>query len=181
MALSMISRGSRGSSKRMYSMMASATQYSNNDSTNWVVPAVIGGALLGAYSLSQKVHAEEALHPPPLPWTHDPKLGAFDTASLRRGFEVYRQVCSTCHSLQFISFRNLVGVTHTEAQAKALAASYKIRDGPDSKGEYFMRPRILSDPLPRPYDNEEQARDANGGALPPDLSLIAKARHGGQD
>lgn len=170
---------------RMLSSIASTAHLnqSKTHSNSWLIPTgslLIGGTLLG-YSLSQTVEAEEALHPAPQPWTHAPYAGSFDTASLRRGFEVYRQVCATCHSLKFIKYRHLVGVTHTEEQAKALAASVKIRDGPDVKGEYFDRPRILTDPLPKPYENDELARDANAGALPPDLSLLAKARHGGAD
>jgi len=185
MTLSIISRGSKASSRRLFSSMSSvmsnANTNSSNDASQWLLPAALGGALVGAYTLSQGVHAEEVIHPQHQPWSHNGYLGSLDTASLRRGFEVYRNVCSTCHSLKFINFRNLVDVTHTEAQVKALAKSYKIRDGPDGKGEYFDRPRILSDPLPQPYESDEAARDANGGALPPDLSLITKARHGGED
>jgi len=99
--------------------------------------------------------------------------------SLRRGFEVYRQVCSTCHSLKYIAFRHLVGVTHTEKQAKMIAKSYEIVDGPNDEGEMFERPGKLIDHLPRPFPNDEAARFANGGALPPDLSLQTKARHHG--
>ncbi|KAJ3306999.1 cytochrome c1 [Kappamyces sp. JEL0829] len=98
--------------------------------------------------------------------------------SLRRGYQVYREVCSACHSMDYIYWRNLVGVTHTEAEAKAMAAEYEYKDGPDDTGEYFMRAGKLSDPMPRPYANDEAARAANGGALPPDLSCISRARHG---
>jgi ubiquinol-cytochrome c reductase cytochrome c1 subunit len=80
-----------------------------------------------------------------------------------------------------VAFRSLVGVTHNEAQMKKIAESYEVEDGPGEDGEMFTRPGKLSDPLPGPYKNEQQARMANGGALPPDLSLMVKARHGGID
>ncbi|XP_025909228.1 cytochrome c1, heme protein, mitochondrial, partial [Nothoprocta perdicaria] len=101
--------------------------------------------------------------------------------SLRRGFQVYRQVCSACHSLEYVAFRNLVGVTHSEAEAKALAEEVEVLDGPDENGEMFMRPGKISDAFPKPYPNAEAARAANNGALPPDLSYIVNARHGGED
>lgn len=114
-------------------------------------------------------------------WSHHGALASFDTASIRRGFQVYRQVCASCHSIKEISFRNLVGVTHTEDGAKAVAASYEVVDGPNDIGEMFERPGKLSDRIPGPYQNEQQARASNGGAYPPDLSLMVKARHGGAD
>jgi ubiquinol-cytochrome c reductase cytochrome c1 subunit len=114
-------------------------------------------------------------------WDHNSKLSAFDHASLRRGFQVYKQVCSTCHSLQYIPFRSLVNVIMTEKEAKALAASYEIEDGPNDEGEMFQRPGKLSDYFPSPYKNEQEGRMANGGAYPPDLSLMTKARTNGLD
>jgi len=89
-------------------------------------------------------------------------------------------VCA-CHSLESIAFRQLVGVTHDVEGAKAFASKYDIKDGPNDQGEMFTRPGRLADRFPSPYANEEAARFANGGALPPDLSLIVKARHGGED
>lgn len=89
---------------------------------------------------------------------------------------MYRNVCATCHSLDQIKYRNLVGVIYTESQAKALANSIKVQDGPDDKGNMFERTGKLTDKLPAPYPNEQFARMSNGGALPPDLSLIVKAR-----
>lgn len=114
-------------------------------------------------------------------WSHHGALASFDMASVRRGFQVYRQVCASCHSIKEISFRNLVGNTHDEAGAKAVAESYEVQDGPNDEGEMFERPGKLSDRIPGPYANEEQARAANGGGYPPDLSLMVKARHGGAD
>jgi len=125
--------------------------------------------------------SDDHIPAPEYNWSHKGYLSAFDTASLRRGFEVYRQVCSSCHSLDYICYRNLVGVTHTEVQAKALAESVMVPDGPDEKGEMFQRPGKLSDRIKRPYPNDEYARYINGGSLPPDLSLMIKARKHGAD
>lgn len=140
------------------------------------------GYTLSGGAQKQQAHCNED-HIPSLDygWSHHGALQSFDYASIRRGFQVYRQVCASCHSLERISFRNLVGVTHTEEGAKAVAQSYEVVDGPNDAGEMFERPGKLSDTLPGPYANEEQARAANGGAYPPDLSLITKARHGGAD
>lgn len=146
----------------------------------------LGGAglAMGVNSLALSPSAEasgDVLHWQHYPWYQSGLLHAFDTNALRRGFEVYRQVCSTCHSIRYLNYRNLVGNSHTEEQAKALAASVSIKDGPDDQGEMFERPGKLSDPLPKPYPNDEYARFVNGGALPPDLSLIVKARPGDCD
>jgi ubiquinol-cytochrome c reductase cytochrome c1 subunit len=99
--------------------------------------------------------------------------------SLRRGFQVYREVCSACHSLSRVPYRALVGVTHTVDEAKAMAEENEYDSEPNDEGEIEKRPGKLSDYLPSPYKNDEAARAANNGALPPDLSLIVKARHGG--
>lgn len=101
--------------------------------------------------------------------------------SIRRGYEVYKQVCAACHSMKYIAYRNLIGVSHTEAEAKAEAQEVEVQDGPDDTGAMFMRPGKLSDYFPNPYPNEEAARAANNGAFPPDLSFITSARHGGED
>jgi len=122
---------------------------------------------------------DDAMHPGQYPWDHSGPMSAFDKASVRRGFQVYREVCASCHSLDRIAFRNLVGVSHTQEQAKAISATYDVVDGPNDQGEMFERPGKLSDYLPNPYANEEAARAANNGAYPPDLSLMVKARHDG--
>ena len=114
-------------------------------------------------------------------WSHHGALASYDYASIRRGFQVYRQVCASCHSIDKVAFRSLVGVTHTEEAMKKIAESYEITDGPNDIGEMFERPGKLSDQIPGPYKNEAQARSANNGAYPPDLSLMVKARHGGID
>ncbi|KAL9938262.1 hypothetical protein V8E36_002885 [Tilletia maclaganii] len=125
--------------------------------------------------------ADEGLHPPAYPWSHKGWFDTFDHASIRRGYQVYREVCSSCHSLDRIAWRNLVGVSHTVDEVKAMAEETEVTDGPNDEGEMFQRPGKLSDYMPAPYANEEQARAGNAGALPPDLSLMVKARHGGAD
>nr|XP_056710547.1 cytochrome c1, heme protein, mitochondrial [Euleptes europaea] len=140
-----------------------------------------GGAGL-ALALHTAVNAGELeLHPPNYPWSHSGMLSALDHSSIRRGYQVYKQVCSACHSMDYLAFRNLVGVSHTEAEAKALAEEVEVQDGPNENGEMFMRPGKLSDYFPKPYPNPEAARAANNGALPPDLSYIVNARHGAED
>jgi cytochrome c1 len=147
-------------------------------------------ALLGLLALSAgagRAAAAEAgegdpLHDTPKPprqeWSFYGPLGKFDPAQLRRGLEVYRQVCANCHSLKLVAFRDLVapgGPGFTEAQAKAIAAEYKIEDGPDDTGKMFSRPGRLGDYFPPPFPNAQAARAALT-AIPPDLSVIAKAR-----
>jgi len=162
---------------------AGAAATAEGASSKWAMAAVVtGGALAGYLVASTSVDAsEDLLHYPHMTWSHSGIMDSWDTASLRRGFEVYRQVCSTCHNMDFTFYRNLVGVTHTEVQAKALATSIKVQDGPNDKGNMFERPGRLTDRMPRPYANEQAARAANNGAFPPDLSLVSKARHGGED
>ena len=99
--------------------------------------------------------------------------------SLRRGFQVYREVCSSCHSLSRIPWRSLVGSSHTVDEMKAMAEENEYDTEPNDEGEIEKRPGKLSDYIPPPYKNDEAARAANNGALPPDLSLMVKARHGG--
>jgi len=108
-------------------------------------------------------------------------FGTFDRASLQRGLQVYQQVCAACHGLDLVSYRNLADLGYTEAEVKAIASQYTIMDGPDDEGEMFERPRRPSDRFANPYPNEKAARYANNGAMPPDMSLLAKARVGGAD
>uniref|UniRef100_A0A8C4Q8R9 Cytochrome c-1 n=1 Tax=Eptatretus burgeri TaxID=7764 RepID=A0A8C4Q8R9_EPTBU len=130
-----------------------------------------------ALALHLSVHAGELeLHPTPLPWSHNGFFSSLDSASVRRGYEVYQQVCAACHGLKYVSFRHLVNVTHTENEAKALAQEVQVEDGPDDEGNMFHRPGKLSDYFQSPYSNDNAARAANGGNLPPDLSLIVNAR-----
>merc|ERR1711944_195578 len=140
-----------------------------------------GGAAAVAAALDDSVRADMVLHTPKLPWSHNGYLDSLDHASIRRGYQVYKQVCSACHSMRFLAFRNLVEVAYSEEEAKALAADCMIVDGPNDSGEMFERPGKLSDYFPKPYDNDQAAAAANNGAIPPDLSFIALARHGRED
>ncbi len=114
-------------------------------------------------------------------WSFSGPMGKFDKAQLQRGFQVYKEVCASCHSLKYVAFRNLGdegAVGYSEDQIKALAAEYEVEDGVDEDGEVVTRVAKPFDYFPSPYANDEEAKSSNGGALPPDLSLIAKARAG---
>jgi ubiquinol-cytochrome c reductase cytochrome c1 subunit len=144
-----------------------------------LVGAATTAFVFGDWSVDAS-HAENATNAS-FPWSHAPMTKGYDHNSLRRGYEVYRQVCSTCHSINLLAFRNLIGVSHTEEQVVALAKSFEVQDGFGDDGEPYMRPGKPSDKFPAPYPNVETARFANGGAVPPDLSLIVKMRGEGED
>ena len=112
-------------------------------------------------------------------WSFSGPFGTFDKAAMQRGFQVYNEVCAGCHSMKLIAFRNFADLGYSEAEIKALAAQYEVQDGPNDDGDMFMRPAIPADRMPAPYANDNAARAGNNGALPPDLSLIAKARPNG--
>lgn len=125
------------------------------------------------------VNAAEVEHPPKQRWSFSGPLGKFDRAQLQRGFRVYREVCQACHSLSYVSFRNLAeagGPGFTPAQAAVIASEYKMQDGPNDAGEMFERPGRVADKFPSPFPNAAAARASNNGTVPPDLSLMAKAR-----
>ena len=114
-------------------------------------------------------------------WSFKGLFGKFDRGSLQRGYQVYTEVCSSCHSMKYLSYRNLAekgGPEFTEAQAKAIAASFEVKDGPNADGEMFTRPGRPSDKFVSPYPNVQAATAANGGAYPPDMSVLVKARKG---
>jgi ubiquinol-cytochrome c reductase cytochrome c1 subunit len=140
--------------------------------------ALAAGLVLG----SLPAGAAGDAHAPKSPgFSFEGPFGTYDRAALQRGFQVFKEVCASCHSLKYIAFRNLVEIGFSEDQAKAIAAEYEVTDGPDEQGEMFQRPAVLSDRIPGPFANDNAARAANNGALPPDLSLIAKARAHGPD
>jgi ubiquinol-cytochrome c reductase cytochrome b/c1 subunit len=123
--------------------------------------------------------AEGTPEPPRQKWSFSGPFGLYDRAQLQRGFKVYKEVCASCHSLSLVAFRNLAdpgGPGYTPAQAAAVAAEYKVQDGPNDAGEMFERAGRPADRFPKPFPNDNAARAANGGALPPDLSVMAKAR-----
>jgi ubiquinol-cytochrome c reductase cytochrome c1 subunit len=120
-----------------------------------------------------------ALHPKQMKWEFDGVFGSLDRASIQRGFQIYKEVCSACHSLKLVAYRNLTEVGFSPEEVKQIAAEYVVNDGPNDDGEMFDRPALPSDKFVSPYANEKAARAANGGAYPLDLSLIIKARHDG--
>jgi ubiquinol-cytochrome c reductase cytochrome b/c1 subunit len=142
-----------------------------------VVALMIGlGGLLGSPTPASA--EEDVPKPPMLKWSFAGPFGTFDRAQLQRGFKVYREVCQNCHSLKLLSFRNLGepgGPGFSEAQVAAIAAEYKVKDTND-QGEIVDRPARPADHFPPPFENDAQARQVTGGALPPDMSVLAKAR-----
>lgn len=114
-----------------------------------------------------------------LHWHFDGVFGTYDQASLQRGYKVYREVCSACHSMKRVYFRNLEALGYDDGQVKNIASSYNVQDGPNDEGEMFERAALPSDAFPSPYPNVKAAAAMNNGAVPPDLSLIIKARHEG--
>jgi len=144
-----------------------------------------GAAGLGTFTLVKPTTVEcndkDPPHPPRMNFHFKSFFGANDIPSCRRGYEVYRQVCATCHSMKQLHFRHLVNQLYPEKRMKMFAASHDVIDGPNDQGEMFERPGILTDAFPSPYPNEEAGRYANGGALPPDLSVYTTAKHEGVD
>ena len=114
-------------------------------------------------------------------WSFSGIFGKFDRGAMQRGFQVYQEVCSGCHSLRLIAFRNLEALGFDEDEIKAIAAEYSVEDGPDDEGEMFERPALPADRMPSPFPNAKAAAASNNGAVPPDLSLMIKARNGGAD
>ena len=117
-------------------------------------------------------------------WSFKGVFGTFDRASLQRGYQVYQEVCSGCHSVQHLSYRNLSekgGPEFSPEEAKAIAAQFEVTDGPNEDGEMFTRPGRPSDKFVSPFPNAKAAAAANGGAYPPDMSVLVKARKGGAD
>jgi hypothetical protein len=142
-----------------------------------IAAAILVSGFMGGAVLADGGH--DAPLPPKNDWTFAGPFGTFDKTQLQRGFKVYREVCSSCHSMGLVSFRNLAqpgGPGFTEGQVKALAASYKVKDGPNDAGEMFERDGRPADRWPSPFPNKQAAAAANGGAIPPDFSVIAKAR-----
>jgi len=139
---------------------------------------LVAGLIAGFTGVAQAAGGDDKPKPPRQSWTFSGPFGTFDRAQVQRGFKVYKEVCSACHSMNLVAFRNLSdkgGPEFSAAQVKELAASYKVQDGPNDKGEMFERAGRPADRFPSPYANPEAAKAAQG-AVPPDLSLIAKAR-----
>ncbi|GAA0549158.1 cytochrome c1 [Rhizomicrobium palustre] len=147
-------------------------------------------AILAGAALAASTHSEP-LPPQTQNWSFNGVFGTYDKGAVQRGFQVYKEVCSACHSLNMVAFHDLSGKGgpgFSEAQARVIASGYNLPAEPnergetlDDKGNRITRPGVLADHFPPPFPNEQAARAANGGALPPDLSLMAKARQGGPD
>lgn len=151
---------------------------------NTIRKALVAGAAILAISAGAPAPATaagEAVHAPEQHWSFSGLFGTFDRAALRRGAKIYKEVCSGCHGLRLVAYRNLMDIGFSEDEVKAIAASVDVQDGPNDDGEMFDRPGLPADRFKSPFPNENAARASNNGALPPDLSLIVKARLGGAD
>jgi ubiquinol-cytochrome c reductase cytochrome c1 subunit len=140
--------------------------------------ALTAACVLGGLGISS-VSAQEADAPPRQTWSFHGPFGTYDPGQLQRGFKIYREVCSTCHSIKLLSFRNLAepgGPNFTDKQAAAVAATFQVTAGPNDEGQMFQRPGQISDYFPPPFPNEQAAAAALGGKAPPDMSVLAKAR-----
>ena len=136
------------------------------------------------FILQINVNAGEKVEYLKTDWSFKGLFGKFDRGSLQRGYQVCTEVCASCHSMKYLSYRNLSekgGPEFSVAEAKAIAASFEVTDGPNADGEMFQRPAKLSDKFVMPYENVKAAQAANGGAYPPDMSGLVKARGGGVD
>jgi len=142
-----------------------------------VMVIVLGGALM----IAVPANAEEDAKLEKQEWSFSGPFGTYDKGQLQRGLQVYKEVCAACHSLNLVSYRNLAEIGLSFDEIKAMAAEQEVQDGPDDEGEMFMRPARPSDRFVAPFPNDNAAKASNGGALPPDLSLMAKARKGGPD
>src|ERR1700745_3602052 len=139
-----------------------------------VLAATLAASL--AASALQPAWAQEAENPPRQTWSFHGPFGLYDPGQLQRGFKIYREACSSCHSLKLLAFRNLAhpaGTKFSHAQAAAIAGTFQVTAGPNDQGEMFQRPGKLADYFPPPFANDQAARNANGGGLPPAMSVLA--------
>jgi len=149
-----------------------------------IISGICFAAMASLASTAYSAGEGEAAHTPHYPlkhprqseWSFAGPFGTWDQGQLQRGLKVYKEVCSACHSMNFVAFRNLEALGYSPEQVKAFAAEYTVTDGPNGDGEMFERPGIPSDRFPSPFPNVEAAAAANNGAAPPDFSLLAKAR-----
>lgn len=150
--------------------------------SGWLLVSFVMGAIAYVSDPPQKaVEYQYHLAPKDVSFTSDGPLGKFDRQQLQRGFQVYKEVCAACHSLRLVAFRNLEELGYTEAEVKAIAATWPI-ESPSidpATGEATTRPSLAADKFPKPFANDVAAAAANNNAVPPDLSLITKARTGG--
>jgi len=185
-----------GTSGKTSSFTQFTNKMNNNDEMikHWILPAILAGVAGyelyrafvewpndGINELMSSVDAnEDAAHPAEYPWNHKGTLESYDAKSVRRGYQVYREICSACHGLNELAFRQL-DQAFTEKEIKVLASAVDVTDGPDDKGNMYQRPAKPFDYMKGPYKNDAEARYVNGGALPPNLGQIIKARPYGED
>ena len=144
-----------------------------------VTVAAVALALSAPLAATWTASGAAAAVTPERNWSFDGIFGTYDRGALQRGFQVYREGCAVCHSLRLLAYRNLAEIGFSEEQIKEIAASVEVTDGPNDEGEMFQRKGRPPDRFVSPFPNPQAARAANNGALPPDLSLIVKARSGG--
>ncbi len=142
-----------------------------------IISTLVAAGLAGTAGIAQASEAGAPLMTEK--WSWEGLFGRYDQAQLRRGFTVFHGVCSNCHSLSLVAYRNLAAVGLTEDEIKAVAAERELADAPNDEGTVLMRAGRPSDKYISPFPNDQAAAAANMGALPPDLSLMAKARLGG--
>jgi ubiquinol-cytochrome c reductase cytochrome c1 subunit len=136
---------------------------------------------IGLFAAAPAYAAGGDIEIPDRKFSFDGVFGTYDRASAQRGFQVYKEVCSACHSMRLVSYRNLRELGLTEAQVAGIASQFQIVDGPNDEGQMFERAGRPADRFRKPFANDAAARAANNGALPPDLSVMTKARAGGAD
>lgn len=143
---------------------------------------IISAAMGLSLAVSSTAYAAgDMVKPIDMNWSSEGLFGTFNREDVKKGGQIFFEVCNGCHGMDMVAYRNLAEIGWTEQEAKDLAAEYEVEDGPNEEGEMFMRPARLSDRIVNPFPNEKAARYANGGAFPPDLSVITKARVGGSD
>ena len=147
----------------------------------WIKPIAVTCTLVFGLGLALPVWAKEAPKPKAQEWSFSGIFGTFDRAAMQRGFQVYKEVCASCHSMNLLYYRNLAALGYGEDQIKAFAAEVEVQDGPNDEGEMFTRKGKPFDRFKAPFANDNAARFANRGALPVDLSVIIKARPHGAD
>ena len=137
--------------------------------------------VIGLFAAAPAHSAGEAIPIPDRKFSFDGIFGTYDRASAQRGFQVYKEVCAACHGMRLVAYRNLRELGLTESQVAGIASQFEIKDGPNDEGQMFERPGRPADRFRSPFANDAAARAANNGALPPDLSVMTKARAGGAD
>jgi len=148
---------------------------------NFKTPLAALAVLTMALTSSSAFSAGDTPKPPKHDWSFSNVFGTFDKAAAQRGFQVYKEVCSACHSMELLSYRHLSGIGFSEEEIKAIAATVDVTDGPNDEGEMFERPGTPADRFVSPFPNKKAAAASNNGKAPPDLSLMTKARFNGSD